>query len=259
MAITDSTQRFSSRVENYIRYRPRYPQQILEVLSRECGLTAASVVADIASGTGLLAKVFLENGNRVIGIEPNKEMREAGERLLQAYKQFSSRDGTAEATGLPDRSVDFITAGQAAHWFEREKARREFVRILKPGGWVALIWNDRSTESTPFLRDYEQLLRTYGTDYEQVRHVGLDTAEQISDFFSPARARLASFPNCQVFDYDGLQGRLLSSSYTPQENHPNFAPMLSALRVLFDKYQQNGQVTFEYETRMYFGQPQPRY
>lgn len=254
MAITNSTERFSSRVENYVRYRPGYPPEILEPLREECDLTADSIIADIGSGTGLLARIFLEYGTRVFGIEPNKEMREAGERLLQDCPKFMSLPGTAEDTSLPDKSVDFVTAGQAAHWFDRARARLEFRRILKPRGWAVLVWNDRATDSTPFLREYEQLLQTYGTDYHEVRRVDMDMASGVASFFAPNPVRTRTFANRQEFDFEGLRGRLLSSSYAPQEDHPNHQPMMLALRHLFDTYQTGGIVQFDYETHMYYGQ-----
>jgi len=154
MAVTNATSRFSSRVEDYVRYRPGYPREVITLLTTECGLTAESVVADIASGTGIFTRLLVENGNRVFGVEPNREMRAAGEQFLKAYGQFTSVAGSAEATTLAAQSVDMITAAQAAHWFERAKARGEFVRILKPGGWLVLLWNERKTDGTPFLRDY---------------------------------------------------------------------------------------------------------
>ena len=137
------TQRFSTRVENYIRYRPRYPKEILEFLKTDCGLTRASVIADVGSGTGFLAELFLMNGNKVFGVEPNDAMHEAGKRLMQQFRDFESIAGTAESTSLPNASVDFITAGQAFHWFCREGCRTEFERILRRDGWVVLVWNDR--------------------------------------------------------------------------------------------------------------------
>src|SRR5215475_498875 len=170
MPQTDSTARFSNRVENYIRYRPGYPQGVLEVLRDECGLTSGSVIADIASGTGIFTRMLLENGNKVFAVEPNREMREAAERLLAAHPNFISIAATAEETTLATQSVDFATAAQAAHWFDLPRARLEFTRVLRPTGFAVLIWNERSTDTTPFLRDYEQLLMTYGTDYQQVRH-----------------------------------------------------------------------------------------
>src|SRR5579864_3199234 len=170
MPASNATSRFSDRVENYVRYRPGYPAEVLRVLRDECRLSVGDVVADIASGTGIWSRMLLENGNRVFGVEPNAEMRQAGERLLAEFDRFISLPGAAEATTLPDESVDFVTAAQAAHWFDRERARREFVRILKPGGWLVLLWNERLTDATAFLRDYEQLLLTFSTDYENVRH-----------------------------------------------------------------------------------------
>jgi SAM-dependent methyltransferase len=252
MVAKDSTQRFSSRVGNYVRYRPAYPSAVLELLKSECALTAASVIADIASGTGIFTRMLLENSNQVFGVEPNAEMRHAGEEYLRTYPQFTSVTGTAEATTLTAHSVDVITAAQAAHWFDREKARREFIRICRPGGWTVLLWNERRTGSTPFLRAYEQLLVEFGTDYQDVRSER--TTEQIETFFAPTRFQVCTFDYHQDFDYPALEGRLLSSSYTPQADDARHAPMLRELRRIFDAHRVNGRVTFEYDTRVYYGQ-----
>jgi ubiquinone/menaquinone biosynthesis C-methylase UbiE len=251
MAQADPTLRFSSRVENYIRYRPGYPAEVLATLRRECGLTPAAVVADVACGTGIFTRRLLENGNRVLGVEPNHEMREAADRLLAEYTNFRSVAGTAEATTLPDGSVDFVTAAQAAHWFDLIEARREFARILKPGGWAALIWNERSTDSTPFLRAYEALLLACGTDYEQVRHE--HTTDNMGRFFASSQFEERVFPMHQDFDYAELEGRLLSSSYAPLEGHPKYAAMLEELHRIFESYNEGGRVGMEYRTRMYYG------
>jgi ubiquinone/menaquinone biosynthesis C-methylase UbiE len=252
MPAPDSTQRFSSRVENYVRYRPSYPLEVIELLTHECGLTPSSVVADIAFGTGIFTKLLLENGNRVFGVEPNADMRRTGEEFLAGYPRFTSVAGTAEATSLPDHSVDFATAAQAAHWFNLEKAWREVIRILKPGGWVVLLWNERCTDSTPFLREYEQLVLTYGTDYKEVRHER--TTATIHEFFAPSPFQSRVFELNQESDYSALEGRLLSSSYTPPPDHPTYQPMLIELRRIFDTHQVNGLVTLKYKTRVYYGQ-----
>jgi len=252
MIQTDPTLRFSARVENYIRYRPGYPPQVLETLRTECGLTPQSTVADIACGTGIFTRVLLDNGNRVYGVEPNREMREAAERLLANYPNFTSIAGTAEATTLSDRTIDMATAAQAAHWFDLPKARKEFARVLKPKGWAVLLWNERSTDTTPFLRSYEDLLLAYGTDYEQVRHE--HTTDNITDFFTPAPFQSRVFDMRQEFTYPELEGRLLSSSYAPMPGHPNYEPMLERLHGMCDTYNNNGRVTMEYVTRVYFGQ-----
>ena len=251
MPATNATSRFSDRVENYVRYRPGYPLEALAALKSECGLASQHVIADIASGTGIWSRTLLENGNRVYGVEPNADMRQAGERLLSGFPRFQSVCGTAEATTLENKSVDFVTAAQAAHWFDRERARREFLRILKPGGWLVLLWNERLTDATPFLREYEELLLTYGTDYAEVRHER--TTEAVNEFYDPLPFRERAFAMQQEFDYAGLEGRLLSSSYAPGPEHPKHTPMLRALRGLFDLHAVEGRVGVLYKTRVYFG------
>lgn len=251
MPATNATSRFSDRVENYVRYRPGYPAGALQVLKDECGLEPAHVVADVASGTGIWTRMLLENENRVFGVEPNAAMRQAGERLLAEFPRFTSVAGTAEATNLLDGSVDFVTAAQAAHWFDRERARQEFARILRPRGWLVLLWNERLTDSTPFLRDYEEMLLTFGTDYEQVRHER--TTDAVNEFFDPQPYRERVFPMGQEFDYAGLKGRLLSSSYAPGPGHPKHEAMLAELRRIFDRRAVEECVSFEYYTRVYFG------
>jgi SAM-dependent methyltransferase len=251
MPASNATSRFSDRVENYVRYRPSYPSEAVRVLQTECGLTANHVLADVASGTGIWTRLLLENGNRVFGVEPNPEMRQAGERLLAQFPNFSSVAGKAEATTLDDASVDFVTCAQAAHWFNRPAARKEFIRILRPAGWLALMWNERLIDTTPFLRSYEELLLTFGTDYEQVRHER--TTDAVNEFFDPAPYQERTFSVFQEFDYRGLEGRLLSSSYAPGPGHPKHDPMLRGLRRLFDENASDGRIVFEYKTRIYFG------
>ena len=252
MPASNSTSRFSDRVENYVRYRPGYPPEVLQTLKIECGLLPSHAIADIASGTGIWTRILLENGNPVVGVDPNTEMRQAGERMLAAFPKFTSVSGTAEATTLADQSVHFVTAAQAGHWFNREQARQEFVRILKPGGWLALLWNERVTDSTKFLRDYEHLLLTYGTDYQDIRHE--HTTDAVNEFFDPAPFQERVFELRQEFDYAGIEGRLLSSSYAPGPEHPQHAPMLRELRRIFDACAVEGRAAFDYKTRLYFGQ-----
>jgi SAM-dependent methyltransferase len=255
MPASNATSRFSDRVENYVRYRPGYPPEVLQTLKAECSLAPNHIVADIASGTGIWSHMLLENGNPVIGVEPNGEMRAAGERLLAAFPKFTSVAGTAEATTLADQSVDFVTAAQAAHWFDRARARREFGRILKPGGWLVLLLNERLTDSTAFLRDYEQMLLAYGTDYQDIRHE--HTTSEVNEFFDPAPFQERTFAMRQEFDYAGVEGRLLSSSYAPGPDHAEHAPMLRELRRIFDECAVEGRVAFEYTTRLYFGRLRP--
>lgn len=251
MPVQDPTQRFSSRVDNYVRYRPGYPAVVLDLLKTMCGLTPDSVMADIGSGTGIFTRMLLQNGNRVFGVEPNTDMRMAAQKLLASFPRFTSVTGTAETTTLTDRGIDFITVAQAAHWFDRDRARSEFIRILKPGGWTVLLWNERRTDSTPFLREYEQLLLTYGTDYQEVRHER--TTAEINAFFAPSEFQERKFSMSQEFDYAGLEGRLLSSSYTPQQGDTKYVPMLRELNRIFEAREKNGKVAFDYVTRVYLG------
>lgn len=251
--MSDPTRRFSSRVDNYIKYRPSYPEAIIDLLRDRCGLTPAWDVADVGSGPGNLTRLFLDHGNRVFGVEPNREMREAGERLLGGYPRFVSVAGTAEATTLADQRIDLVVAGQAFHWFDSVRAGQECTRILRSPRWVALVWNERRAASTPFLAAYEQLLLTYAPDYAAVQHRLAADDAALREFFSPEGYAVARFENAQLFEYAGLQGRLLSSSYTPEAGHPQHQAMLDALRALFARHQADGTVRFEYDTIVYYG------
>jgi SAM-dependent methyltransferase len=248
----DARSRFTDRVEDYARYRPRYPPTTLDVL-RECGaLDGDAVIADIGSGTGLSSALFLEAGYEVFAVEPNAAMRAAAEAVHAGNPRFHSRAGSAEATGLPDRSVDCVVAGQAFHWFEPDGARREFARILRPHGPVVLMWNTRRAGATAFLRAYEALLQQHGTDYREVDHRRV-TDDRLRDFFARGAYVKRVLPNAQDLDLDGLRGRLLSSSYTPAAGDPRRAPMLAALERLFDAHQQGGHVRMDYDTEVYVG------
>jgi SAM-dependent methyltransferase len=245
------TQRFSKRVENYIKYRPGYPREVLEFLQGELGLTPRTIIADVGSGTGISSGLFLKNGNRVFGIEPNDQMREAAEKLLKDYPGFISIKGTAETTTLPEHSIDLIVAGQAFHWFDPDGAKSEFARILKPEGFIVLVWNSRKLDASPFLTAYEAMVQQFSTDYREINHKNVDT-EIFNSFFKPGYME-KKFENYQLFDFEGLQGRLLSSSYMPLEGEPNYAEMLESLRSIFEMYQENGLVKFEYTTEVYYG------
>lgn len=252
MPAKNATTRFSDRVADYIATRPHYPVEIVDLLAAHCGLTPESVVADIGSGTGILTQLFLDNGNPVIGVEPNREMREGGEAFLASYGRFTSVDGTSDATRLPTHGMDFIVAGQAFHWFDREKTRAEFLRIVKPEGWVVLIWNDRRIDSTPFLVAYEALLQEFAIDYNEINHKNVQDTAIFTSFFG-ARPHEACFDNAQHFDFDGLMSRLHSSSYVPAKTDPRYPPLALHAREIFDAHQKNGKVTFEYDTRVFYG------
>jgi SAM-dependent methyltransferase len=245
-----ATERFSSRANDYVRYRPSYPSALFDALERECGVEASSVVADIGSGTGIATSILLERGHRVYGVEPNAAMREAAERRLARERNFVSVDACAEATTLGDASVDLVFAAQAFHWFDRATCRREFSRILRAGRCVALVWNDRSRDATPFLEAYEELLRALSVDYEKVNHRDVVSEAALADFFAPSAFRALGFENSQTVDRDGLLGRARSSSYVPAVGHPAHERFFAELTQIYETYAVGGVVRFEYTTRL---------
>ena len=248
----NTVERFSDRVENYVKYRPHYPKKVLDIFRDEMYLTQNSVIADIGSGTGISARLFLENGNRVFGVEPNQPMREAAENFLNKFENFTSINGTAENTTVDENSVDFVVAAQAFHWFDNDDSRREFKRILKDDGFVVLMWNERQLDANEFLRDYENFLVEFGTDYGQVRHDNI-TEETLANFFKTDFRRFST-ENAQTLDFDGLKGRLLSSSYMPSEESPHYERLVLNLKRLFDKYAEQGKIQILYHTNIFYSQ-----
>ncbi len=245
-------QRFSDRAEDYARYRPHYSHDVVHAVQETCGLRPEHLIADIGCGPGMLAEIFLDNGNRVTGVEPNLEMRVAGEKYLAGRPYFRAVDGSAEATNLEPSSVDFVVAGQAFHWFRPPEARIEFARILKPGGWAVLVWHDRDIESTAFLKAYEAFIRRHAIDYEQVTHKYLASYDALQRFFAPNELKLIKQHNQQQLDFDGLRGRLLSSSYIPKSGE-RYQAMLKELPELFSAHASDGHVALEYDTKIYCG------
>ncbi len=248
----DPTERFSNRVENYVKYRPGYPKEILRLFRDKMGLRESSVIADVGSGTGISTRLFLENGNRVFGVEPNASMRAAAEEFLKDFPKFTSIPGTATDTSLPDDSVDLVIAAQAFHWFEGNQTRDEFARILRPNGYVALIWNERQTNTNPFLAEYEGFLLKFATDYIKVRHENTGE-DELKKFFGKDFA-VEVFQNEQILDFAGLKGRVLSSSYMPAADDAGYGPMIEELKALFTKYQEQDRITILYDTRVNYGQ-----
>jgi SAM-dependent methyltransferase len=246
------TERFSDRVDDYVRYRPGYPPEALAPLRSDCGLGAGTTVADVGAGTGIWTGRLLDTGCRVLALEPNREMRKAGRRRLGEGRGVTWLDGTAEETGLPDASVDLVTAAQAFHWFDRPRARTELVRVLTPDGWMAVIWNERHKASTPFLAAFERLLLRWATDYERFDHSRIGRHD-LEPFFARGELREFRCDNHQVLDLEGLEGRLRSCSYAPAPEHPDHDPMMAELRRIFADHEQRGQVTIDYDCRIYYG------
>lgn len=245
------TERFSDRVENYRKYRPNYPKEIIPFLETEIGLAPSSIITDIGSGTGISTEMFLKNGNMVYAVEPNTQMRLAAEKQLSSYPNFHSISATAEATTLPDHCIDIIASFQAFHWFDARGANVEFKRIVKPGGWIVLIWNNRLLDASPFLTAFEKLLNVFGTDYPVVQDS--DIYENIKILFAEKSYELKKFSNSQSLDYEGLKGRLLSDSYIPTVADAKYHPMLEELRRIFDEYQIDHRVEILYKTEVFYG------
>jgi SAM-dependent methyltransferase len=252
----DPTGRFSTRAELYRDSRPHYPVEILLVLQQQCGLTAGSLIADVGAGTGLLAEIFLENGNSVIAVEPNAAMRSPLTGLQLRYPRLIPLAGTAEALPLGDRSVDFITAGTAFHWFDLEAIREEFPRVLKPDGWVVIVVNDRRLGPETFLMEYEQLMLRFGGDYPEVKKRHDPMREE--EFFAPGGCRTLVLENRQKMDLAALEGRILSSSFMPLPGNPAYPELHAEIAGLFERHQQGGYVEVIYDCRVRYGQLTPR-
>jgi SAM-dependent methyltransferase len=245
--------RFSDRVEDYVRYRPGYPVEVVRTLERELGIVPRKTrIVDLGSGTGISAQLFLNEGYDVTGVEPNAAMRSAGESRLASWPRFRSIEGSAEATTLPDECADLVVAAQAFHWFNVSLARYEMLRILDRTGAVALMWNDRQVETKPFLRGYDEAVRKWSIDYAEVNHQNLSEAD-VTSFFGPAGCKIRTFAQYQDFDWEGLLGRALSSSYVPLRGQPGHDELVAALRSLFDDHAEGGKIRFEYDTKLYFG------
>ena len=247
----DSTRRFTSTVANYVRYRPDYPQALLDKIIERTGVNVASSIADIGAGTGIFSKLLLDNNLSVTAIEPNRYMLGAAKETLSSYQDFRHLNNSAEQTGLTPRSVDLICVAQAFHWFNQDKTLAEFKRVLKPCGYIALIWNQRENQH-PFQNQYDSLLKKYATDYENINHMNMPQA-QIARFFAPGQMRTFDFTNAQQFDLNGLIGRIKSCSYCPSEDSADFSELSLALERLFNLYSQDGLIDFAYNCKLYIG------
>lgn len=254
--MSDGSALFGPLAEDYARYRPGYPAAVLDELARACGLTSDWSVADVGSGTGNLARLFLAAGHKVYGIEPNREMRQAGERLLAGYPSFHSLDGCAEAIPLDGQSVELVAIGQALHWFEVDPAKAEFQRVLRPGGWVAVTWNDRLSDTTAFTREYGQITRALAREHASPCNA-LPLSAGLERLFGACAPHSASFAHTQSFDLDGFLGRARSSGYVPQPGSPNHDEAAALMTDLFTRHQRAGTVDFHYIARLFVAQLDP--
>jgi len=250
------TERFSNRADDYRRYRPGYPVAVIDLMRDACGLRVGASVADIGSGTGIFSKLLLEGGFDVTAVEPNEAMREAAEQDLRCFPGFHSVAAAAEETGLPAASFDAITVAQAFHWFNHEAALREFQRLLHADGFAFIIWNHRQIDTSPFLCDYEELLRTLGLPYESVVHRDQNArTRSLEEFFPAGSLQVARFENPHTMDWLALRGRFLSASYAPAKGDPWHEEYVTRLEKIFHKHAVNDLVIFDQETKVYYGKP----
>lgn len=259
--MADSTLRFSDRVSAYVAARPSYPDALATLLARELALPAGAVIADIGCGTGISCRPFLAAGFDVIGVEPNDPMRAAAEREFAQRPQFRGAKGTAEATTLAPASVDLAVAGQAFHWFDPVGFAAELRRVLKPGGALALFWNSRVNDASPFMAEYDQVLIDRCPEYREKwskSHVDgkLDRyVPAMKIAFGGEHWREASLDNAQVLDRDGLIARVESDSYAPKPGDHLHPPLVAALNALFDRRAEDSVVRLIYRTRIFYGTP----
>ena len=248
------TERFSDRVQDYRLYRPGYPRAVTDLMRDACGLKPAMPVADIGSGTGIFTRLLLEAGFVVTAVEPNAAMRQAAEEDLRLLPGFHSVAAPAEETGLPGGAFAAITVAQAFHWFDAERARLEFQRLLRPDGWVFLIRNHRKATTTAFNRDYDTLLQAIGEPYHAVAHRDEEAAHRgRQSFFQDNRFQRADFDNPHAMDWPALRGRFLSVSYAPAEGDPRHHAFLLRLEDIFHRHSRDGQVTFDQTTEVFYG------
>jgi len=250
---SDPTSRFTDRVEDYARYRPTYPPAVLDILREECGLAPQHAIADVGCGTGLFAVVLLRNGNRVYGVEPNDAMRAAAEAFLRGFPQFSAVPGRSEATGLPDRGADFVTVAQALHWFEPCATRREFRRILKPGGWFVVVRNSRRPEDNPFVQAVEAATERYRRRPAHGHGWWDVNDELLTNYYGPEGYRLQTCSHRQVLDLEGFLGLWMSRSTCPKPGQPGHEEVTAGLRSVFADHQEGGRVTITYQTEVRTG------
>lgn len=250
--LMESTGRSPSMVENYLRFKPNYPRKLIDFLYDDCGFSWESVIADIGSGTGTFTRLLLEKGSRVVGIEPNREMRETAERILcDEFPRFVSLDATAENTTLSDVSIHHIVCAQSFHFFNIDKCKKEFARILRPGGSVALIRSRPVVDNDEFSHEYEALVRRYSNDEGNNRTKINENL--FSDFFPASSFLVFSLPDQLILDFEALKGRMLFFSDMPALGEKGYHELIEELEILFELYNQSGKVVLKYKTEAYAG------
>lgn len=246
----DNTKKFSGKAEVYRKVRPTYAPELMIFLAKEWGVGPGTMVADIGSGTGIFTAQLLDLGATVFAVEPNADMRAIAEADLGDRDGFFSVDGTAEATGLPENSVDFVSAATAFHWFDPILFKQECARILKPGGKVALVWNwNELNEEVHQARDL--VYRKYCTGFVGFSG-GHKSQPEIKEAFFDGQMGVLRFPNPIEYDKERFVGRLLSSSYSITDENPDYQAYRSELEDIFDRLSVDGFISMPQETVLYY-------
>jgi SAM-dependent methyltransferase len=246
----DPAARFGPRASDYERHRPSYPRALFDALAPPLAPPPGALVADVGAGTGLFTAALLDRGYRVVAVEPNDAMRASAERRLGSRPGFSAAPGRAEATGLPDGSVDFVAAAQALHWFSAPAAAAELRRIARPPRPALFVWNVGDRTASAFMRAYFDLAAEFapGTAF----HDDESSFTPLVEVYAPG-ATVRDFPQEQSLDLDGLVGRLRSAASAPSPGEPRHEAMVARLKALFDAHQRDDRVTIAYRTIAYFG------
>jgi ubiquinone/menaquinone biosynthesis C-methylase UbiE len=247
------TERFSGRVQAYLTYRPRFPREIVPFLREHDALPIGAVVADIGAGTGMLAEIFLEARHRVIAVEPNVEMLEACRALAARHAALEVVEGTAEATTLPDASVDLIVVGRAMHWFDWPRAHREFQRILRPDGWVLNASNGHRDRGAPVSNGLAEILRKYRTDTAEA-DTTRNFEERLQGFLDTSSWHRKTLHHSMTVDFATLLGYAESLSAIPRSGERGYDGMVADLRTVFDEYQRDGMLVTPLTCNLHLGQ-----
>ena len=235
--------RFTSRAEDYAKYRPSYSPKVIDRIVAELDNVSKSVAADVGAGTGISSRLLADRGITVLAIEPNAAMKQ----VAKPHPLVEFSDGSAEDTKLPDASVDLVTCFQAFHWFNPKPTLKEFARILKPQGKLAAVWNNRHKDDE-FTKEYSRLTQKASNNDSELRH-GTERSLHHTDWFNPARHFL--FPYRQALNLEALIGRAMSTSYIPQKGEI-YQEFIESLKQLHQHYRNTeGLVYLQYQTSVY--------
>ncbi|MDR3734396.1 MAG: class I SAM-dependent methyltransferase [Acidobacteriaceae bacterium] len=253
MSESDHKEKFSGRVNDYVAYRSRYSRQLIAIMKTKCGLCREHVIADVGAGTGMFAELFLAHGNRVIAVEPNVEMMQERMKLQARYARLQVVKASAEETTLADVSVDFIAAGRAFHWFDAERAKVEFKRIIKPGGWVILASVGRRRGDTPLECAYEELLLHAAPAYVAMTE-RFKIYNEPERFFGKGHVLREAIESMEAMTLAMLEGQTRSLSCAPLQNDPGYEVMRVGLAELFRSYAKDGVVHMPVISQLTCGQ-----